>query len=182
MIVGYARVSTNGQELEAQRQELAAAGCERVFEEKASGANASSRLQLSKLLSEISKGDIVVVTRLDRLARSTRDLLNVIDQFSRCGVTFRSLHDSWANTESAHGKLMLTVLGGLAEFERELIRTRTSEGRSRAKAQGVKFGRKPKLSRYQREEALARKASGESLVAIAKSYGVHHSTIWRLCA
>jgi DNA invertase Pin-like site-specific DNA recombinase len=123
---------------------------------------------------------VLLVTRLDRLARSTRDLLNVLDQVAKAQAGFRSLADTWADTTTAHGRLMLTVLGGLAEFERSLILARTSEGRTRAKARGVKFGRKPTLTPHQQREALARRARGESLVDIARSYAVSHSTISRL--
>ena len=127
-------------------------------------------------------GDVLLVTRLDRLARSTRDLLNVLDAVAKAGAGFRSLADSWADTTTPHGRLMLTVLGGLAEFERSLILARTSEGRTRAKARGVKFGRKLALTPHQRAEALARRAAGESSVEIARSYAVSHSTISRLSA
>ena len=128
MLVGYARVSTDGQTLDAQQAALKAAGVERIYAEKISGAK-SDRLQLTKLLKALEEGDTVVVTRLDRLARSTRDLLNILDTVAKAGAGFKSLADAWADTTTAHGRLMLTVLGGLAEFERELIRTRTGEGR-----------------------------------------------------
>jgi DNA invertase Pin-like site-specific DNA recombinase len=123
-----------------------------------------------------------VVTKLDRLARSTRDLLNTLDTIAKAGATFRSLGDGWADTTTPHGRLMLMILGGLAEFERHLILSRTNEGRVRAKARGVRFGRRPKLTKYQRDEALARLASGETLTAIARSMGVSHMTISRLGA
>jgi DNA invertase Pin-like site-specific DNA recombinase len=118
----------------------------------------------------------------DRLhvSRSTRDLLNVLAAVADKDAGFKSLRDSWADTTTPHGRLMLTVLGGLAEFERELIRSRTSEGRERAKAKGVKMGRKPKLTHHQRQEAMARREAGEVLVDIARSYNVSHSTISRL--
>jgi DNA invertase Pin-like site-specific DNA recombinase len=120
------------------------------------------------------------VTRLDRLARSTRDLLNVLDAIAKAGAGFRSLADTWADTTTPHGKLMITILGGLGEFERSLILSRTAEGRTRAKARGVRFGRKPVSTPHQRSEALARRAAGEALVEIARSYAVSHSTISRL--
>ena len=123
---------------------------------------------------------MLVVTRLDRLARSTRDLLNTLDGIAKAGAGFRSLADTWADTTSAHGRLMLTVLGGLAEFERELIRARTGEGRKRAQARGIKFGRPSKLSPHQRREAMARLTAGESQSDVARSYGVAHTTIGRL--
>ena len=112
-----------------------------------------------KRLRPLAPGDVLLVTRLDRLARSTRDLLNILDQISKAGAKFRSLADAWADTSTMHGELMVTILAGLATFERHLIRARTDEGRKRAQARGVRFGRKPKLSRYQIEEALGRRAS-----------------------
>jgi DNA invertase Pin-like site-specific DNA recombinase len=131
-IYGYARVSTNGQDLASQEAELLATGCAKVFAEKVSGAK-TDRAELGKVLRRLAPGDVLVVTRLDRLARSTRDLLNVLATISERGAGFRSLRDVWADTTTPHGRLMLTVLGGLAEFERELIRARTGEGRKRAR-------------------------------------------------
>lgn len=179
LVFGYARVSTDGQTLEAQVAQLDAAGAGKVYREKVSGV-ARSRPQLTKLLEALSPSDVVLVTRLDRLARSTRDLLNVLAAITEKGAAFRSLGDPWADTTTPHGRLMLTVLGGLAEFERELIRARTSEGRARAKADGKKMGRPHKLTPHQQQEARARREKGESLVSIAKSYNVHHATIGRL--
>jgi DNA invertase Pin-like site-specific DNA recombinase len=178
-IVGYARVSTNGQELAGQLAELHAAGCVKIFREKASGAK-TDRPELAKLLRAIEPGDVLLVTRLDRLARSTRDLLNVLDAVAKAKAGFRSLKDTWADTTTPHGRLMLTVLGGLAEFERELIRARTGDGRARAKARGVKFGRPSKLTAHQRQEALQRLDAGETLADIAKTYAVDPTTIGRL--
>ena len=154
MIYGYARVSTDGQSVAAQIKQLRAAGAEKIFRETASGAK-SDRAQLRRALAVLDADDVLLVTRLDRLARSTRDLLNMLAQIAAKGARFRSLADTWADTTTAHGRLILTVLGGLAEFERDLIRTRTGEGRARAKAQGVKLGRKPTLTPHQREEAQA---------------------------
>jgi DNA invertase Pin-like site-specific DNA recombinase len=179
MIVGYARVSTDGQTLDAQHAALKAAGADRVFAEKVSGAK-TDRRQLQRAMEALGTGDVLLVTRLDRLARSTRDLLNVLAAVSEKSAGFRSLADTWADTTTAHGRLMLTVLGGLAEFERELIRARTDDGRQRAMARGVRFGRKPKLTAHQIKEALARREAGEPLVEIARSYAVSHSTISRL--
>lgn len=177
--LGYARVSTDSQALAPQVESLKAAGAGQVFRETASGAN-RERAQLARLLKEVRRGDVVLVTRLDRLARSTRDLLNVLGALADKGAAFRSLGDPWADTTSPHGRLMLTVLAGLAEFERELIRARTGEGRARAKAEGRKMGRKPKLTPHQQREAMARKAAGEPVTEIARSYNVSHSTISRL--
>ncbi|SHN69172.1 recombinase family protein [Bradyrhizobium erythrophlei] len=177
---GYARVSTDGQTLAAQDAALHAAGCAKVYSETASGAK-TNRAELGKVVKRLGKGDVLMVTRLDRLARSTRDLLNTLDEISKRGAGFKSLADQWCDTTTPHGRLMLTVLGGLAEFERELIKARTGEGRARAKARGVHMGRPPKLDAYQRREALKRRDDdGESLTAIARTYGVSHTTIGRL--
>ena len=176
---GYARVSTDGQTLDAQAAQLEASGATRLFQEKVSGAK-RERAQLDRMLSSLNAGDVVLVTRLDRLARSTRDLLNILGVIADKGASFRSLGDVWADTTTAHGRLMLTVLAGLAEFERELIRTRTGEGRARAKAQGRKLGRKFKLTAHQCAEAQRRREDGETTTAIARSFNVSHSTISRL--
>ena len=175
---GYARVSTDGQSVQAQTETLHGAGCARIFAEKISGAY-SDRPQLAKAIAALAEGDCLVVCKLDRLARSTRDLLNTLDVIGKAGATFKSLGDAWADTTTPAGKLMLTVLGGLAEYERHLILSRTAEGRSRAQASGVRFGRKPTLTPYQRAEALRRRANGETLTEIAKSMAVSHMTIAR---
>jgi DNA invertase Pin-like site-specific DNA recombinase len=181
MIYGYARVSTDGQSVEAQVAALIAAGAGKVFREVASGAK-TDRAQLRRTLAELDAGDVLMVTRLDRLARSTRDLLHTLAAITGKQAGFRSLGDTWADTTTPHGRLMLTILGGLAEFERELIRARTGEGRARAKERGVKLGRTPKLTAHQKREALARRESGEPVREIARSYDVSHSTISRLKA
>jgi DNA invertase Pin-like site-specific DNA recombinase len=178
-IYGYARVSTDGQTLAAQDAALRAAGCAKVYAEKASGAK-TDRAELRKVVARLGDGDVLMVTRLDRLARSTRDLLNTLDAIAKKGAGFRSLADTWADTTTPHGRLMLTILGGLAEFERELIRARTGEGRARAKAAGVHMGRPPKLTPHQRREAIARRDAGETLSDIGRTYGVSHTTIGRL--
>src|SRR5215813_13584333 len=180
-LYGYARVSTPDQDLSAQDAELMAAGCAKVFKEKASGAK-TDRPELAKLIRRLEKGDVLVITRLDRLARSTRDLLNVLDEIGKRGAGFRSLKDTWADTTTPHGKLMVTILGGLAEFERSLIVARTGEGRKRAKERGVRFGRPTKLTPHQRQEALQRLAAGETYAELARTYNVVISTICRLAA
>jgi DNA invertase Pin-like site-specific DNA recombinase len=179
MIYGYARVSTDGQTLDTQIAALKAAGAEKVYSEKQSGAR-TDRAALAKAIAALESGDVLIVTRLDRLARSTRDLLNALASISERGAGFRSLNDQWADTTTPHGRLMLTVLGGLAEFERSLILARTGEGRTRAMANGIKFGRKPKLTAHQIAEARARRTAGEALAEIGRSYNVSHSTISRL--
>ncbi len=181
MIYAYARVPTDGQSVAAQVKELRDAGAEKIFRETASGAK-TDRVQLRRALAVLDADDVLLVTRLDRLARSTRDLLNTLAQIAAKGARFRSLADTWADTTTAHGRLILTVLGGLAEFERDLIRARTGEGRARAKAQGVKLGRKPTLTPHQKAEAIKRKARGkEPIGKIARSYNVNRWTISRLC-
>ncbi|MGB7835618.1 MAG: recombinase family protein [Xanthobacteraceae bacterium] len=177
--IGYARVSTLGQSLSAQLDALKAAGAHLIFREKVSGVRAD-RPQLAKLLAGLKPGDIVVVTKLDRLGRSTRELLDLIERIGKAGASFRSLGDPLWDTSSSQGRLLSTLLAAIAEFERELIRERTGEGRKRAMANGVRFGRKPKLSDYQRAEAVKRRAAGETLASIAKSYAVDISMISRL--
>jgi DNA invertase Pin-like site-specific DNA recombinase len=181
MIYGYARVSTDGQSVAAQVAALKKAGAGKVSREVASGAK-TDRAQLRRLLDQLEADDVLMVTRLDRLARSTRDLLNTLATITGKKAGFRSLGDTWADTTTSHGRLMLTVLGGLAEFERDLIRARTGEGRERAKARGVKMGRKPKLTPHQQAEAIKRRDAGEPMRDIGKSFNVSHSTISRLKA
>ena len=179
-IIGYARVSTHDQDLRPQIDALKAAGATTaIYREKISGARAD-RPQLARMMSSLKHGDVVTVTKLDRLGRSTRELLDLIDRIGKAGASFRSLGDPLWDTSSAQGRLLSTLLAGIAEFERELIRERTGAGRERAKANGVKFGRKRKLSEYQRNEARKRRAAGETLTDIAKSYGVAISMISRL--
>jgi DNA invertase Pin-like site-specific DNA recombinase len=178
-IIGYARVSTRDQNLNPQIDALKAAGAETIFREKISGARAD-RPQLAKLMASLKAGDIVTVTKLDRLGRSTRELLELIERIGKAGASFRSLGDPLWDTSSSQGRLLSTLLAAIADFERDLIRERTGAGRERAMAAGVKFGRKPKLSDYQRAEAVKRRAAGETLADIAKSYGVSLTMISRM--
>jgi len=170
-IVGYARVSTQDQKLTGQLEALKAAGATTIYREKISGVRAD-RPQLAKLMASLMPGDVVTVCKLDRLGRSTRELLELIDCIGKAGAAFRSLGDPLWDTSSSQGRLVSTILASVTEFERELIVERTSIGRERAMAAGVKFGRKRKLSVYQRAEAMKRRANGETLAAIAKFYGV----------
>jgi DNA invertase Pin-like site-specific DNA recombinase len=133
-------------------------------------------------MSALKAGDTVIVTKLDRLGRSTRELLDLIERISAAGASFKSLGDPLWDTTSSQGRLLSTLLAAIAEFERELIRERTGEGRKRAMAKGVRFGRKPKLTQHQRLEAIARRDAGETLVEIARSYNVDQSMISRLAA
>ena len=177
--VGYARVSTYGQTLDAQLEQLKAAGCVRIFREKVTGARADRR-ELLRMLAALAPGDVMTVARIDRLARSTFDLFAIVKQIVDAGGQFRSLAEPWADTATSTGRLMIAVLGGLADVERDLIRTRTAEGRSRAKARGQHMGRPPKLTPQQQKEARRRRAEGATLKELAKSYNVGRATISRL--
>lgn len=177
--IGYARVSTYGQTLDAQLEQLKAAGCSRIYREKVSGATPDRR-ELLRLLKALAAGDTVTVTRIDRLARSTFDLFAIVKRIVDAGGQFRSFAEPWADTSISTGRLMLAVLGGLADVERDLIRTRTAEGRSRAKARGQHMGRPPKLTPQQQVEAKRRRAEGATLKELARSYNVAPATISRL--
>jgi len=177
--LGYARVSTYGQTLDAQLEQLRKEGCAKVYREKASGAR-PDRQQLLRLLDDLAAGDVVTVTRIDRLARSTFDLFAIVKRIVDAGGQFRSLAEPWADTSTSAGRLMIAVLGGLADVERDLIRTRTAEGRSRAKARGQHMGRPPKLTPQQQKEARRRRDEGATLKELARSYNVGVATISRL--
>jgi DNA invertase Pin-like site-specific DNA recombinase len=176
--LGYARVSTYGQTLDTQLEQLRANDCSKIYREKVTGARADRR-ELLKLLAALAPGDVVTVTRIDRLARSTFDLFAIVKQIVDANAQFRSLAEPWADTGTSTGRLMLAVLGGLADVERDLIRTRTAEGRSRAKAQGQHMGRPPALTPQQQKEATRRRAQGATLDELARSYNVGISTIRR---
>jgi DNA invertase Pin-like site-specific DNA recombinase len=183
MKYGYARVSPGGKSVEAQARQLTKAGCKKVFRDVHVSGAKTDRAQLRRVIDQLEAGDVLMVTRLDRLARSTRDLLNTLAAIADRKAGFRSLTDTWADTTTSHGRLMLTVLGGLAEFERDLIRARTGEGRARAVARGQKMGRPPKLTPHQRQEAIKRCDQGEETLAdIGRSYNVSAATISRLAA
>ena len=177
--IGYARVSTSGQTLDAQLEQLGGAGCASVFKETMSGTR-SDRPELKKALDALTEGDVLIVTRLDRLARSTRDLLDIVHTIETRGAKLKALTDSWADTTTPTGKLILTVLGGLAEFERSLIAERTAEGRDRARRAGRRLGRPPKLTTHQRDAALRMRADGQDNAEIARVLGVSRSTISRI--
>src|SRR6202044_137770 len=179
MKYGYARVSTVGQTLAAQLDQLKAERCDKIYREKASGAQADRR-ELQKLLKTLAIGDVVTVTRIDRLARSTFDLFAIVKRIVDAGGQFKSLAEPWADTATSTGRLMIAVLGGLADVERDLIRTRTAEGRSRAKARGQPMGPRPKLNPAQQAEARRRRAEGATLKELARSYNVGVATISRL--
>ena len=177
-IYGYARVSTGpglgfpGCRVDGRRLRQGLPGEGKRGEDRPG--------ELAKVIRRLEAGDVLMVSRLDRLARSTRDLLNVVQAIGERGAGFKSLKDRWADTTTPHGRLMLTVLGGLAEFERDLIRSRTGEARKHARERGVRFGRPSKVTPHQRQEALARLAAGETQADIARSYNVDATTIGRL--
>lgn len=178
MQIGYARVSTDDQDLALQRAALQAAGCRRIYAEKISGARRDCP-QLHRLLDQIREDDVVTVTRLDRLARSTRDLLEIAEQLKQAGAGLRLLAEPWADTTSAAGRMVLTVFAGIAEFERALIAERTSSGRTAAKARGVRFGRPTKLTADQIAVARHLTGDGRSVREVARILKVHPSTLYR---
>ena len=179
MRVGYARVSSNGQEYDGQVERLKAAGCERIFSEKASGKSKNGRHELAKAVRALRSGDVLVTVKLDRLARSIRDLLSLLDQIKAAGARFQALDDAWLDTTTAQGELILTVMGGLAEFERKLIRQRCDEGIARAKRLGKQFGRPRRLDPGQRRKIAERYAAGETLAELARDYECSEPTVWR---
>ena len=179
MRYGYARVSSKTQDYSAQVEALKAAGCERIFSEKRSGKSAKDRPEFSKLMRALVPGDTVVVSKLDRLARSSRDLHNILHELQERGCGFVSLGESWCDSTSEVGRLMLTIMGGIAEFERGLIRKRCEEGIERAKANGKQFGRPTALDHGQRRRVAERYAAGETMAELAREYECGEATIWR---
>ena len=178
-LIGYARVSTDGQDLANQQTALKAEGCTRIFAEKVSGAK-RDRVELERMLDHLRTGDVVVVTRLDRLARSTRDLLDIAERLRGIGAGLRSLAEPWADTTSPAGKMILTVMAGIADFERSIILERTSTGRTAAKARGVKFGRTPSMTPEKLTAAKGLLAEpGLTMAQVAATIGVHRATLYR---
>lgn len=181
MKIGYARVSSTDQNLDSQLQTLTAEGCKRIYQEKVSGFK-KHRPELEKLLDQIREGDTVVISRLDRLARSTRDLLEIAEKIEKLGAYFYSLAEPWANTTCHTGRMLLTVFAGIAEFERDLIRERTKSGRTAAKLRGVKFGRPQKIKNEQRNLIDHLLEQGKSVSEIALTFSIHSSTVYRALA
>lgn len=179
MKIGYARVSTEDQKLDLQLQALKKAGCTKIFKEKLSGVN-SQRPEFQKLLEQLRGGDTVIVWKIDRLARSTKDLLETMELLQEQSVKFQSLSEPWANTTSHAGKMIMTVFAGIAEFERELIRERTSAGQRAARKRGIKFGRPQKLNHEQKQLVQRLLDEGKSVSQVANTFGVHVTTIYRL--
>ena len=179
-LIGYARVSTRDQDLTNQETQLRAAGCGRIFAEKITGTK-RARPQLDRLLDHLRAGDVIVVTRLDRLARSILDLLNIVERVRDAGAGLRSLAEPWADTTTPAGRMVLTVFAGIAEFERSLIVERTSTGRAAAKARGTKFGRKPKLEPAKIKHVYQLVDEGKmSRQEIADLVGIDRSTLYRM--
>lgn len=179
MRIGYARVSTDVQSLDLQLAALKEAGCKRIFQEKASGAQ-RHRPELERLLDQLRLGDTLVVWKLDRLARSTRDLLEFVETIRTADASFQSLSEPWADTTTHAGKMIMTVFAGIAEFERDLIRERTSAGRAAAQHRGVRFGRPKKLSEEQQALALRLLQEGKSVSEVARTFKVHGATVYRM--
>ena len=179
MKVGYARVSSVGQSLDTQIDKLTAFGCEKVFQEKRSGASRQKRDAVNAALEFCREGDVLVITKLDRLARSMFDLQDITKTLERKGVDFIVLDQSIDTTTPA-GRLTFHLLGAVAEFERDLISERQAEGIEKAKQKGVRFGRKPKLRPEQVEEMLAAYQAGEEPRDLMERYGISKSSFHRL--
>ena len=177
--IGYARVSSNTQDYQGQVEALKAAGCERIYSEKMSGKSADDRRQFKLLMKELLPGDTVVVTKLDRLARSSRDLHNIIHELDGLGCGFVSLREGWCDTTTSAGRLMMTIMGGIAQFERELIRSRCEEGIARAKRKGTQFGRPTRLDDGEKRKIVERYADGQTIEQLAEEYECGVATIWR---
>jgi DNA invertase Pin-like site-specific DNA recombinase len=179
MMYGYARVSTDAQDLTNQVAQLKAAGCATIFRERISGATAEWP-QLKKLMAKLAAGDVVVIPAVDRLSRDTTDLLVIARDMQRAGAGLRSLAEPVLDTTGDFAELVLAMLGVAAKLERRRIIERTARGRTDAKAKGVKFGRKPSLTPHQQSEARKRVDAGEPQRSIARSYNVSQATISRL--
>ncbi|WP_377829297.1 recombinase family protein [Bradyrhizobium lupini] len=178
MKYGYARVSTSEQDHAGQVDALKAAGAVKVFSEKISGVRAD-RPQLARAIAALDHGDVLAVTRIDRLARSSRDLLNIVHEIEARGATFESISEPWANTNTPTAAAMLTMLSAFAQLDRAFILSRTKEGRERAKAQGRRFGPKPKLSQEQIAHARDLQGEGRGMREIGTLLGCHASTVSR---
>ena len=178
-LIGYARVSSTGQSLDVQRDQLLAAGCTKIFEEKRSGRSQDGREQLSQALDYVREGDTFMVTRLDRLARSITDLRQIVDRLTAKDVGFRALQQGDLDTSSSNGRLMLNMLGAFAEFEADLRKERQREGIEKAKAEGVYRGRKPSVPSEQIQKL---RAEGVSPTEIARRLNVGRASVYRSMA
>jgi DNA invertase Pin-like site-specific DNA recombinase len=176
MKIGYARVSTVDQKTDSQQDALSAAGCETIVQDKASGAK--PRPKLEKLLRDLRPGDVLTVTRIDRLGRSLRHLIETMQRIEAKQADFQSLTEG-IDTRTAQGRLAFHLMGALAEFERALIVERTREGQQAALRRGVKLGRPPALTAAQIKQAKKLVRAGERVPSIAKSFGVDRATLYR---
>lgn len=176
MLVGYARVSSVGQSLDLQVEALEAAGCEKIYSEKLSGRTAADRPQMQRALDQVRQGDTLVVTRLDRLARSVTDLHRVIERLAEEGVQFRCLQQGGVDTTTSTGKLTLAILGAVAEFENDIRRERQRDGIERAKQKGVYRGRPRSIDPAKVKEL---KSSGLGPAAIARQLGIGRASVYR---
>jgi DNA invertase Pin-like site-specific DNA recombinase len=179
MRYGHARVSTAKQDTTNQIDALKAAGCERIYTEKASGKSTDGRPEFKRLMKALNPGDTVVVTKLDRLARSSRDLLNILHDLEQGACGFVSLGETWCDTTTDIGKLVITIMSGIGQFERSLILSRTEVGIAKARAQGKKFGRPSALDVGQKRKIAERYANGETMAELAAEYEVGEATIFR---
>ncbi len=179
MKIGYARVSTEDQRLTVQLEVLKKAGCTRIYREKVSGA-LRDRPELNRLLDQLRKGDVVIVWKLDRLARSTRNLLEIVESISNVEARFQSISEPWADTTTHAGKMIMTIFAGIAEFERDLIRERTGAGRADAQKRGVRFGRPKKMNEDQQELARRLLQEGKSVREVARTFSIHPATLYRM--
>ena len=176
MDIGYARVSSTGQSLEVQQDQLSAAGCEKVFAEKRSGTSMTGRQALEDAIEFAREGDTLIVTRLDRLARSGSDLQNIVTRLNAKGVGFRCLQQGAVDTTTGMGKLVLGILGAVAEFEADIRKERQLEGIAKAKEAGVYKGRKPSVNV---EAVKALKVAGKGPAEIAKELGIGRASVYR---
>ncbi len=178
MKIGYARVSTKEQSLDIQLKALQRAGCKLIYQEKVSGVG-RTRPEFEKMMQQVRKDDVLIIWRLDRLARSTKMLLETVEKLQEAGASFKSLQEPWADTTSPSGRLVMTFFSGMAEFERDLIRDRTDVGRKAALERGVKFGRPAKLTDEQLTLARKLLRQGKSINHVADLFGVHFTTLYR---
>jgi DNA invertase Pin-like site-specific DNA recombinase len=179
MKIGYARVSTEDQRLTLQLEALKKAGCIRIFREKVSGAYCD-RPELARMLDQLREGDVVTVWKLDRLARSTRNLLEIVESIRNASARFQSISEPWADTTTHAGKMIMTIFAGIAEFERDLIRERTGAGRADARKRGVRFGRPKKMNADQQKLALRLLKEGKSVREVARTFSIHPATLYRI--
>jgi DNA invertase Pin-like site-specific DNA recombinase len=179
MLIGYARVSSTGQSLDAQVDALRESGCEKIYSEKVSGRTVADRPQLARALDQVRGGDTLVVTRLDRLARSVKDLHRILERLAEEGVAFRCLQQGDVDTATSTGKLTLAILGAVAEFENDIRRERQRDGIERAKERGVYRGRRPSISK---DEIVALRQQGVGPAAIARKLNIARASVYRVLA